>query len=472
MRKIALHWQILIALVLAIIYGIVFPTHYEIDKATQKQLSKKMLNQEIVSKVRELEDKSFSTQKALKEEMENKLSPTEFKAWFPTIVKASYRNEAVSAVSWMGDLFLRALKMIIIPLILSSLISGVTNIGSGSNLGRLGLKTMGYYVMTSIFAILTGLLLVNLIKPGIGTEINLSADVGGLVDKQKGFQEIIIEIVPDNIFRAFTDADMLSIIFFAILFGFFIMKVDDRPKQFLIDFFNAVFDVMMKIVLFIIKFTPLGIFGIVAKVVADQDDLIGLISSMSLYMGTVIIALSIHALITLPLITRGFGKVRPLAHLKNMTTPLLTAFSTSSSGATLPLTINAVEQQSGVSNKISSFTLPLGATINMDGTALYECVAAMFIAQAYGVEMSVMNQVIIVATALLASIGAAAIPMAGLVMITVILSAVGLPLEGVGLILAVDRILDMFRTSVNVWSDSCGAVIIAKSEGEKLPIDI
>jgi len=472
MRKIALHWQILIALILAIIYGILFPTHYEINETTQKRLTKRMLNKEIVAKLSELENINFPTQKALEKAMEHKLSPAEIKTWYPTIVRASYRNEAVKAISWMGDLFLRALKMIIIPLILSSLISGVTNIGSGSNLGRLGLKTMAYYVMTSIFAILTGLLLVNIIKPGIGAEINLSAGVEGLVDKQKSFQEIIIEIVPDNIFKALADADMLSIIFFAILFGFFIMKVDDRPKQFLISFFNAVFDVMMKIVLFIIKFTPLGIFGIVAKVVADQDDLLGLISSMSLYMGTVIIALSIHAFITLPTITRVFGKVRPWAHLKNMTTPLLTAFSTSSSGATLPLTINAVEQQSGVSNKISSFTLPLGATINMDGTALYECVAAMFIAQAYGVEMSIMNQVIIVGTALLASIGAAAIPMAGLVMITVILSAVGLPLEGVGLILAVDRILDMFRTSVNVWSDSCGAVIIAKTEGERLPIDV
>ncbi|MCF8365481.1 MAG: dicarboxylate/amino acid:cation symporter [Bacteroidales bacterium] len=472
MRKIALHWQILIALILAILYGITFPTTYHLNEATQKYLSKKLVNSEILVKLSELQDKTFSTQKALKEALENKLSPAEFKNYYPVIVRASYRNEAIDAVSWMGIIFLRALKMIIIPLILSSLISGVTNIGSGSTLGRLGLKTMSYYVATSIFAILTGLVLVNIIKPGIGAEINLTAEVGGLVDKQKSFLEIITDIVPDNIFRALADADMLSIIFFAMLFGFFIIKVDDKPKQFMIDFFNSIFEVIMKIVLFIIKFTPLGIFGIVSKVVADQDNLLGLISSMSLYMGTVVIALAIHAFITLPLITRFVGKVKPWAHFRNMTTPLLTAFSTASSGATLPLTINAVEQKSGVSNKISSFTLPLGATINMDGTALYECVAAMFIAQAYGVEMSVMNQVIIVGTALLASIGAAAIPMAGLVMITVILSAVGLPLEGVGLILAVDQILDMFRTSVNVWSDSCGAVVISKSEGEKLPIDI
>jgi proton glutamate symport protein len=471
MKKIALHWQILIALILAIIYGILFPTRYIINETTEKRLGKKLVESEVIVKLNNLESKTYSTQKGLKEALEKQLSRAQFDNYYSTIVKASYRNEAVNAVSWMGDIFLRALKMIIIPLILSSLISGVTNIGTGSNLGRLGLKTMGYYMMTSVLAIITGLLLVNILRPGVGTEINLSADVEGLVDKQKDFLDIIVEIVPDNIFRAFAEADMLAIIFFAVLFGFFIMKIDDRPRQFMIDLFNSVFDVMMKIVMFIIKFTPIGIFGIVAKVVADQDDLINLISSMSMYMITVIAALAIHAFITLPTLVRLLGKARPYAHLKNMTTPLLTAFSTSSSGATLPLTITAVEQKSGVSNKISSFTLPLGATINMDGTALYECVAAMFIAQAYGMEMSAVNQVVIVGTALLASIGAAAIPMAGLVMITVILSAVGLPLEGVGLILAVDRILDMFRTTVNVWSDSCGSVIIAKSEGEKLLVD-
>jgi Na+/H+-dicarboxylate symporter len=185
---------------------------------------------------------------------------------------------------------------------------------------------------------------------------------------------------------------------------------------------------------------------------------------------TVALGLSIHAFITLPLLVKSVGKARPFVHLKNMATPLLTAFSTSSSSATLPLTISAVENQSGVSNKITSFTLPLGATINMDGTALYECVAAMFIAQAYGIELGIGQQALLVVTALLASIGAAGIPMAGLVMITVILSALHLPMEGVGLILAVDRILDMYRTSVNVWSDSCGAVIIARSEGEELKV--
>lgn len=188
-------------------------------------------------------------------------------------------------------------------------------------------------------------------------------------------------------------------------------------------------------------------------------------------MAVVVMALTLHSVITLPLLLKLIGRVNPAKHFKAVRTPLLTAFSTSSSSATLPLTMQAVENNSGVSNKVSSFTLPLGATINMDGTALYECIAVIFIAQAYGVELTIIQQIIVVITALLASIGAAGIPMAGLVMITIVLTAVGLPLEGVGLILAVDRILDMFRTTVNVWSDCCGAVIIAKMEGEQLSID-
>jgi Na+/H+-dicarboxylate symporter len=257
------------------------------------------------------------------------------------------------------------------------------------------------------------------------------------------------------------------------LFGFFITTVKNRYRQILTTFFSAFFEVMMKITLFIIKFTPLGIFGIVSHEVArNSEQLAGIAGSLAIYSICVIAALLFHAFFSLPLIVRVIGKARPFAHMNNMITALLTAFSTSSSSATLPLTMESLEYKSGVSNKISSFTLPLGATINMDGTALYECVAAMFIAQAYGVDLTFMQQVLVVITALLASIGAAGIPMAGLVMITIVLTAVGLPLEGIGLILAVDRILDMLRTSVNVWSDSCGAVIIARSEKEETNVAV
>lgn len=470
MKKVALHWQILIALILAIVYGLIFTTSYQLTNQSYKELGMNRSTALVMEQLHQLDGEVFHSKTEFIGAVSEVLTTAQVEALAPVLIKAAYHNPPVYYISWMGDLFIRALKMLIIPLILSSLISGITSIGSGSNLGRLGLKTMAYYVATSLLAIVTGQLLVNLFKPGVGANIDFAEKVEGLVENQKSVVDIIVDIVPGNIVTAMANNEMLSVIFFAILFGFFITKVSKKHSDVLQDFFNAIFDVMMKVTMFIIRFTPLGIFGIVAKTVSDQEDLGGLVASMGMYMLTVILALAIHASITLPILVKTIGKANPIKHFRNMTTPLLTAFSTSSSGATLPLTMQAVEDNSGVSNKISSFTLPLGATVNMDGTALYECIAAMFIAQAYGVELGFMDQMIIVFTALLASIGAAAIPMAGLVMITVILTAVGLPLEGVGLIIAVDRILDMFRTSVNVWSDSCGAVIIAKSEGEKLKI--
>ncbi len=470
MKKIKLHWQILIALVLAIIYGLTFETQYRISEPAIEKLQARDVKVQVVDQLQTIKGKIYPGETAFKEELARLLPPEDLMKYEVPIIKAAYDNVAIKYVSWMGDVFMRALKMLIIPLILSSLISGVANIGSGSNLGRLGLKTISYYVATSILAIITGQFLVNIIRPGIGADLNFSQKVEGLVESQRSLGETLIEMVPKNIFQAFNNNEMLSIIFFAILFGFFVTRIGKEHSATLTKAFNAIFEVMMKMTMFVIRFTPLGIFGIVSRIVADQEDLPGLVSRMGLYMGTVVIALSIHFFITLPLILKIIGRAKPFQHMRNMATPLLTAFSTASSGATLPLTISAVEKKSGVSNKISSFTLPLGATINMDGTALYECVAAIFIAQAYGIELSILQQSIVIITALFASIGAAAIPMAGLVMIAVILTAVGLPLEGVGLILAVDPILDMFRTCTNVWSDSCGAVVIAKSEGEKLNV--
>lgn len=377
-------------------------------------------------------------------------------------------------VRWLGDFFLRALKMIIVPLVFTSIVSGVTNLGETKNLGRLGIKTFAYYISTSFLAILTGLVLVNLIKPGIGADLGFKMEVPELTKSTGSFSDIFLRMIPSNIFEALASADMLAIIFFAILFGVFISRVDSKPQQIMTDFFNSAFEVMMKLTSFIILFAPIGIFGIVTGIVADQAadkaKLLSMIQHLGAYMITVLSGLAIHMFITLPLILKLVGKANPYLHFRAMSLPLITAFSTSSSSATLPFTIQAVEKESGVSNKISSFVLPLGATVNMDGTALYECVAAMFIAQAYGIELGFLQQMIIVITALLASIGAAGIPMAGLVMMSVVLTTVGLPLEGVGLILAVDRILDMCRTAVNVFSDSCGTVVIAKTEGETLKV--
>jgi len=316
------------------------------------------------------------------------------------------------------------------------------------------------------------LFFVNLIKPGVGADLGFSKQVEGLPATKGAFRDTLVNIVPENLFQAFSNNDMLSIIFFALLFGFFITRVKKNYSTLMKNFFNGAFEVMMKLTQFIIRFTPLGIFGIIAKVVSEQNDLGELASRLGIYMLVVLAGLFFHAFITIPSFLRIIGKVNPIKHFRAMISALITAFSTCSSGATLSLTLDSVKNKVGVSNKVSSFTLPLGATVNMDGTALYELVVAMFLAQAYGIDLPISKQIIAVFTALLASIGAAGIPMAGLVMISVVLTALDIPLEGLGLILAVDRILDMFRTSINVWSDSCASVIVAKTEGEKLNVDV
>lgn len=385
-----------------------------------------------------------------------------------------YFADLTRYTDWMGVVFLRALNMIIVPLILCSISTGVASVGSSGSLGRLGLKTMGYYVMSTFLAVVTGFVLVSLIKPGVGAELGFTVPVEDISAASDSFGDTLIKIVPQNIFEAMVQGQMLAIIFFAILFGFFITRIDEKPRQLITNVLTAILDVIMKMTMFVIKFTPLGVFSITAKVIAQQvhlgNEISEIITRLGLYFITVLTGLLIHGLFTLPLTLKLLGRVDPVKHLKNMSVPLLTAFSTSSSNATLPLTMKCVEEEDGVSNKIASFTLPLGATVNMNGTALYECVAVMFIAQAYGIDLSFGQQLVVIFTALLAAIGSAGIPMAGLVMMAVVLKAVGLPLEGIGLILAVDRILDMFRTAINVYGDSCAAVIIAKSEGEQLKI--
>jgi len=379
--------------------------------------------------------------------------------------------DLVPYISWMGVVFLRALNMVVVPLIFSSIISGVASIGGGSNLGRLGAKTILFYIGTSFIAILTGLFFVNLFQPGVGANLGAAGEVQSLPQASNSVSDILMRIIPDNVFDAMSKGQILPVIFFAILFGFFITQIQTEKQKLLTRFFDSVFEVMMKITTFVILFTPLGIFAIVSKEVAKNgDSLSNIAGSLGIYMITVLFALLFQGAVILPLLVRFLGKASPLKHFRNMATPLLTAFSTSSSNAALPLSMVAVEEKDGVSGKITSFTLPLGATINMNGTALYECIAVIFIAQAYGIDLTMGQQTVIVLTALLAAIGSAGIPMAGLVMMTIVLTAVNLPLEGIGLVLAVDRILDMSRTTVNVWGDTCAAVIIAKSEGETLNI--
>lgn len=383
-----------------------------------------------------------------------------------------YFPELTIWISWIGDLFLKLLKMVIIPLIVSSIITGIAGIGSPENLGRLGLKTIGFYMVTNLFAILLGLFLVNLIAPGTGADLSFAETMSTLPAADQSIGQLLLASIPENIFNSLATGNMLPIIFFAMVFGFFTNLTAEKHQKVIHGFFSSVFEVMMRITMSVIKLTPYGVFAIIATVISkyagDEAGLTLIFSRMGLYMFTVLTALFIHSMVTLNLVVWITARINPFKHLRNMSTPLLTAFSTSSSSATLPLTMEAVENKDGVSPRISSFTLPLGATINMNGTALYECVAVLFIAQAYGVELTVSQQIIVVLTALLAAIGSAGIPMAGLVMMAIVLKAVGLPLEGIGLILAVDRILDMFRTTINVYGDTCAAVVIAKTEGERL----
>ena len=383
--------------------------------------------------------------------------------------------------TFIGALFMNALKMIIVPLIISSIITGVSGVGGSQGLGRLGGKTVLFYMTTSLLAILTGLLFVNVLNPGIVNGeparevLGLSQEaVAEVAEKVQGrsasdLSDVFLSMVPPNIVLAAAEGQMLGLIFFSLLFGYFMTRIDKASGDLLNRFWQGVADVMMGITDLIMKFAPLGVFGLVAKTVAGigPEQLDDLAVSLGTFTLSVLLALLVHMLVTLPVLLVLVARVNPLAHFKAMMPALLTAFSTASSSATLPLTMECVRDNAGVSNRTSSFVLPLGATVNMDGTALYECVAAMFIAQAYGLELSFVTQFTIVLVALLTSIGVAGIPAASLVAITIILASIGLPAEAIGLILAVDRILDMFRTSVNVFSDSCGAVLIARTEGEQ-----
>ena len=390
-----------------------------------------------------------------------------FIGFFLGIIAGWIFGEGITPVAEpLAEIFLRLLRMAIMPLIVTSIISGVVSVGSAAGLGRLGIKTFSYYILSSLMAILTGLFLVNIFKPGIGAEIGLERSPDKLAAAEQGIGELFTNLIPENPFAALARGDVLPIIFFSVLFGYFITRLSERPRAQLTDFFKAAFEAMMKLTLFIVWSAPFGVFGIIARIVAQTG--FDAFQSLGFYFLVVLLGLAIHASINLPLLLWLIAKVNPVKHYKGMPPALITAFSTCSTIVTLPLTMKAVSGNSRVSEKVSNFVLPIGATVNMDGTALYECVATIFIAQVYGFDLSIGAQFIVVITALLASIGAASVPMSGMVMMSIILKAVGLPLEGVAIILAVDRILDMFRTTVNVLSDSCGAVIVARLEGEKL----
>ena len=379
---------------------------------------------------------------------------------------------AMANVYWLGEFFLKSLKMIVVPLVMLSVIAGIAQLGDIRKLGRLGGRTVIFYLLTTLAAVITGSLLVNLIRPGngidtAGAEALEKLETMGEKSSLDVFSDIMLSFVSDNIFASMVEMQMLPIIVFSLLFGAVLSTLGSRGEP-LLRVCLAGNDAMMKLVHWIMFVAPVGIFGLVAgkfgREIAEHgpERFYDILNSLALYMGTVIGGLAVHAFVTLPLLLGLLGRRNPLHYARGMASALLTAFSTASSSATLPITLEALEERNRVDPRAAQFVAPLGATLNMDGTALYEAVAAIFIAQAFGVELTILQQIIIVITATLAAVGAAGIPEAGLFTLVIVLQAVGLPLEGASLIVAVDWLLDRFRTTVNVWGDSVGAAVMER----------
>ena len=388
------------------------------------------------------------------------------------ILAGTFLPESTRYYSWIGTLFMNALCMLIVPIILFSVSLSVADIRAGGTGGlkRIGTKTVLWYILTMLLAIVTGLLLVRLIQPGQGITV-APGEVPDLVTSTT-VQDIISGFIPSNIFYAFAHNNTIPVIFLALVLGIAVPTLSDKSRGVLTDFMRAGYELTMKVTRVVISLAPIGIFAIVAGQFALIENVLLMLRNMLLYVVTVAAGLLIHTLITLPILLRLVGKVRPWAHLRNMSLPMVTAFSTASSGATIPLTLEAVEKKDGVSRRIADFVISLGATVNMNGAALLECVAVIFIAQVYGIELTLVQMITISFLSLICAIGSAGIPMSAMVMMAIILSAVGLPVEGIGLVIGVDRILDMCRTAVNVYGDTCIAVLVAKSEKETLTIDL
>ena len=390
----------------------------------------------------------------------------------------------VGLCEYTGDLFMRALKMLIVPLIVTSVIAGITNLKGVKGFARLGGKTAAFYICSSAAAILIGLFMVNLLKPGlvdgkpnkvIAQAIDSSRENASEADLAKiakaddqdnsAMFEVFRSMLPENVLSAATNnGQMLGVIVFSILFAVALTRISGDEMQTMRYFFKSANDAMIILTGWIMALAPIGVYALILPVIYETG--LSLFASLGKYFMTVLAALMIHLFLVLPLILKYVGKINPLQHFKNMWSALMLAFSTASSAGTLPVTMRCIEDRAKVPKRVSSFTLPLGATVNMDGTALYECVAVIFVAQVMGVELSIMNQFFIVVAALLTSIGVAGVPSASLVAILLILktSGIGNADAAALILLAVDRPLDMLRTSVNVFSDSCAAVVVAKSE--------
>ena len=379
----------------------------------------------------------------------------------------------------VGTLFINLLKMLIVPLILASVITGVAALGTGPDLGRLGLKTLAFYVTTTLIAVLVALTLVNVVKPGVrdgvpvqkALALNAEAkEVTASVEHraQSSVLDSIRGVIPANIVDAAVNTKLLGLVLFSILFGFFLARIPDAQRTVVFDFWQGIFLIMMKMTGFVMQLAPIGVFALIAKVVAVSG--FQGAGPILLFGGCVVAGLVIFGFGALPVLLATVARVNPWRLYPAMAPALLTAFSTASSSATLPLSLQCLERRAKVSERIAGFVMPLGASMNHAGSALYECAAAMFLVQAYGLHLSFVTQFTVVILALVTSMGMAGIPAASLVGIAVILSAVGLPAEGIGVLLVLDRLLDMARTAINVLADAACAVIVARLEGEAAPL--
>lgn len=378
------------------------------------------------------------------------------------------------SIQFLGELFLKALFVMVVPLVMSSIVVGVSSLGDVRTLGPLGARTVIFFMATTGIAVIIGLILVLVIQPGISStsqgvsiqEHETSTVAQRMEDKPTTIGEllktILTGLVPKNLFSAMVNAEVLPLIFFSLIFGGILTTLGEKGEL-VIRFFDGVNEAIMAMVHLLMWTAPIGIGALLAGRLGEAGGFSGFwpqLVQLGAYAGTVIIALLIHGLIVLPLILHFIGKQNVPTYARNLSTALTTAFSTSSSSATLPITMEAVIDEHGISSRTARFVLPLGATINMNGTALYEAVAAVFIAQSYGIELTLAHTIIIVLTATLAAVGAAGIPEAGLVTMVIVLKAVDLPIEGISLILVIDWFLDRCRTTVNVWSDAVGAAVI------------
>lgn len=381
-------------------------------------------------------------------------------------------------IDGIGDLFLHAINMIVIPLVFLSTVLGISKLEGSASMGRIAIKTFLYFITTAVIAALIGVLFAEFLQPGYNTTF-IEMEAKGVISsaqeaEQVSFMDKITNIVPSNIFAVFSSGEILPIIFFSMLFGFFITKIQTERQANINNLFESFYDVIMRMTSFIIRFAPIGVFAIVMNTIGQQasnmDSLIGNVKSLAFFVIVVWISLIVMGGIALPIMVGVMAKVSPIKHLRQIYSALMVAFSTSSSYSALPLIISDAKDKMGVSNNIASFTVPLGITFNKIGTIIYECVAVIFVAQAAGIDLAIGQQVSLIGASIVTVLGAPSVPMAGVVVLAILLKAMDLPIEYVGMFMAVDILCDMPKTMLNAYSVSCSAIIVARSEGEILKI--